>query len=114
MPMSYLIVADAIIQNFSILLHQLTKSLTFNPFEMATVITAKIMAGPNDRTAGLSPSYEGGIATNIIRSVKPYTGGQSGVNAVINVGYPNGRTLVTKGRYLVNESVTATITNINA
>lgn len=82
---------------------------------MAIVITATVMSQPGDISSNPSPSYVGGIATDIITSVKPYLGPSSkGINAVINVAYSNGRTLQLKGSYGVHETVAATITAINA
>lgn len=83
---------------------------------MAEIIRVTIMSQPGDVLSNPpSPSYVGGIATDIITSIKPYLGPASkGINAVINVAYSNGRTLRLKGSYGVNEDVDAVITAANA
>jgi len=80
---------------------------------MAQIISVTIMSQPGDNQSSITPSYVGGIAVGTIRNVKPYYGTQSGVNAVINVQYSNGRSLKTHGRYLVNDSVSSVITKMN-
>lgn len=80
---------------------------------MAIAIQATIMRKPGDSAASPSPSFIGLIGTNTIASVTPYAGGQSGVNAVIKVRYNDGRSLMYKGNYYVNETVAVTKTNIN-
>lgn len=81
---------------------------------MAIVISATIMRKPGDSAVAPSPSFVGLIGTNSIASVTPYDGTQSGVRAVIKVRYNNSRTLIVKGNYYVNESVTTLKTLINA
>lgn len=82
---------------------------------MAVTIQVTVMAGPGtSRNAPYPASFIADIATNTISRVEAYVGPQSGVNGIVRVRYNDGRSLVYKGTYYVNESYATLHTRINA